>query len=171
MAADKTDMREALKGYLALAAGLTEVTKQRAATAARAFVAQGEATAEQVQGLTDDLLQQSKQNREALAALVRGEVERVRGRVGFVTLEQLEALTARVQRLEAAAGGSTATKAAAPAAKAAARAAAPAKPAAPPKPDARAKAAPAKTAPAKKSATSAKTAPAPTTPAPSTKAR
>ena len=63
-------MRDALKSYLALASGLTDISKQRAVTAAKALVAQGEATAEQVSSLAEDLVQQSRSNREAVTALV-----------------------------------------------------------------------------------------------------
>ena len=49
-------MRGALKAYLSLATGLTEVTRLRAVAAARALVSSGEATAEQVSSLAEDLL-------------------------------------------------------------------------------------------------------------------
>lgn len=147
-------MRDALKSYLALASGLTEVTRQRATTAARALVSQGEATAEQVSTLAEDLLAQSKSNREAVTALVKYEVDRTLGRLGLAANDEVTELTKRVRALEAEirdlkteAGGSgekaSATKAPAakaPAAKAAAKA--PAKSAA--------KKAPAKKAAAKK---------------------
>ena len=136
-------MRDALKSYLALASGLTEVTRQRAMAAAKALAAQGEATAEQVSTLADDLLQQSKANREAVTALVKYEVDRTLGRVGLATSDEVSELSKRVRSLEAElrAKGSAAPKAAA-------------KPAA--------KKAPAKKAPAKKAATksAAKKAPA-----------
>lgn len=93
-------MRDALKSYLALAGGVTEVTRQRALAAAKALASQGEATAEQVQGLAEDLLQQSRANREALAAIVRFEVDRALSRVGLATAEEVEQLQAQVRRLE-----------------------------------------------------------------------
>ena len=71
-------MRDALQSYLTLAGGLTEVTRQRALSAAKALAAQGEATAEQVQSLAEDLLSQTRQNSEAVTALVRYEVTRLR---------------------------------------------------------------------------------------------
>ena len=119
-------MRDALKSYLALAGGLTDVTKQRATAAAKALVAQGEATAEQVSTLAEDLLQQSKSNREAVAALVKYEVDRTLGRVGLATNDEVTELTKRVRALEAqlreATGGSQATAASsAPAKKAPAK--------------------------------------------------
>lgn len=137
-------MKDAIKGYLQLANGLSEVTRQRATAAAKALVAQGEATAGQVQSLADDLVTQSKQNREAVASLVRFEVDKALKRVGLVAQDEVDALKARIKTLEGqlrAQGGSAAAKA--PAAKAPAKKAAkaPAKKAA--------KKAPAKPAPAK----------------------
>jgi len=93
-------VKDALKGYLALATGLTEVTRQRATAAAKAMVAQGEATAGQVQSLADDLLQQSKTNREAVTALVKYEVDKALGRVGLVSKVEVESLNARIKTLE-----------------------------------------------------------------------
>lgn len=136
-------MKDAIKGYLALATGLTDVTKQRATNAAKALVAQGEATAGQVQSLADDLVAQSKSNREAAVALVRYEVDKALGRVGLVSKDEVDALQARIKSLEAQLrAGAPAKKA--PAKKAAAKKA-PAKRAA-------AKKAPAKKAAAEKAA-------------------
>ena len=93
-------MKDALKGYLALASGLSEVTRQRAVGAAKALVAQGEATAGQVTSLADDLLVQSRSNREAVTALVKYEVDRALGRVGLASNDEVGALTARIRTLE-----------------------------------------------------------------------
>ena len=95
-------MRDALKSYLALASGLTDVTRQRAVSAARALVAQGEATAEQVSALAEDLLSQSRSNREAVTALVKYEVDRTLGRLGLAADDEVTELTKRVRALEAA---------------------------------------------------------------------
>lgn len=112
-------MKDAIKSYLALANGLTDVTKQRATAAAKALVAQGEATAGQVQSLADDLVAQSKANREAVVSLVRFEVDKALGRVGLVSKDEVDALNARIKTLESqlrATRGGTAPKAAATAA-------------------------------------------------------
>ena len=93
-------MRDALKSYLALAAGVTDLTRQAALAAARALVSQGEATAEQVTGLAEDLLAQTRQNREAVVALVSYEVDRALGRVGLASADEVVALTQRVRELE-----------------------------------------------------------------------
>lgn len=93
-------MRDALKAYLSLATGLTEMTRQRALTAAQALVTQGEATAEQVGALAEDLLQQTRSNREAVSSLVKFEVDRTLGRVGLASAEEVGELAARVRLLE-----------------------------------------------------------------------
>jgi polyhydroxyalkanoate synthesis regulator phasin len=94
-------VNDAVKGYLALASGLTEVTRQRAVSAAKALVAQGGAAAGQVTALADDLVAQSRSNREAVTALVRYEVDKALGRVGLASAEEVTELNARVRSLEA----------------------------------------------------------------------
>ena len=111
-------MRDALKSYLALASGVTDLTRQRAVAAARALVSQGEATAEQVTGLAEDLLAQTRQNREAVAALVAFEVDRALGRVGLATADEVGQLTGRIRELEQELRALTVTQGAGPASKA-----------------------------------------------------
>jgi polyhydroxyalkanoate synthesis regulator phasin len=94
-------VRDALKAYLSLASGFTEVPRQRARAAARALVVQGEATAEQVGGLTEELLSQARTNREAVSALAKHEVDRALSAVGVAAADEVAALTARVAALEA----------------------------------------------------------------------
>jgi polyhydroxyalkanoate synthesis regulator phasin len=94
-------MRDAVRGYLALATGLTEVTRARATAAAKTLVAQGEATAEQVQSIALDLVATSQSNRAALIALVRYEVDRTMSRLGLATAEETAATTARLSAVEA----------------------------------------------------------------------
>lgn len=93
-------MRDALKGYLQLASGLTEVTKARATAAARALAAQGEATASQVGALADELLASSRNNRDAVREIVRGEVERAVRGLGLATAAEVRDLADRLFRLE-----------------------------------------------------------------------
>lgn len=96
-------VREALRGYLALASGLTEVTAGRARAAAKALVEQGEATAGQVSALAEDLLSTSRRNRESLVLLVRHEVEQAVRRLGVAAAADVDDLTRRVRELERAA--------------------------------------------------------------------
>ncbi len=102
-------MRDALKNYLALANGLTEVTRQRAEAAARALVAQGEAAAEQVSTLAEDLLAASRANRETVSNLVRTEVDKALSRVGLVTADEVARLQRRLQAVESTVRGVGAT--------------------------------------------------------------
>jgi polyhydroxyalkanoate synthesis regulator phasin len=149
-------MRDAVKNYLSLASGFTEVTRQRAVAAAKALVSSGEATAEQVSNLADELLATSRNNRDAVLALVRYEVDRALTRLGLATVDDVETLQRRVASLETAirkvpAGSDSRNE---PAKKAAAKKA-PAKKAAAKKAPAKKAAAgnsPAKKAPAKKTA-------------------
>ena len=101
---------DGLRGYLQLANGLTDVTRERARSAARALVAQGEAgvgavvpspVKAQVGSLTEDLLATSRANRDLLVHLVRGEVERSVARLGLVSKADLDAERRRADRLEA----------------------------------------------------------------------
>jgi polyhydroxyalkanoate synthesis regulator phasin len=136
---------EALRNYLILVNGLTEVTRQRAQAAAKALVAQGGATVEQVSGVAEEILQTSRANQAAIASLVRYEIERALGRLGLATAEEVAALRRRVDELERRVRGQAAAPAEpAPATTSPAAKAGPAKKAAP-------KAAPAKKA-AKKTA-------------------
>jgi polyhydroxyalkanoate synthesis regulator phasin len=130
-------MFEDLRGYLQMASGLTEVTASKAKEIALGLVNQGmnmSAKAPdvvgQVQELADDLVSTSKENREMLLGLIRAEVDRAVGRMGFVREDELAALRRHVQRLEQQLfdlqSGSSSPEPAAPAAAAGAPADAPA---------------------------------------------
>jgi len=93
-------VRDALRGYLGLASGLSEVTAGRARAAAKALVDQGEATRGQMTALAEDLLATSRRNRESLALLVRHEVEQAVRRLGVAASADVEDLTRRVRELE-----------------------------------------------------------------------
>ncbi|HSP36337.1 MAG TPA: hypothetical protein VLR26_01120 [Frankiaceae bacterium] len=95
-------MLDAVKNYLNLATGIPEVTRQRAVAAAKALAASGEATAEQVQNIADDLLVSSRNNRDAMLALVRFEVDRALNRLGLATADEVASLQRRVTSLEGA---------------------------------------------------------------------
>lgn len=100
---------DGLRGYLQLASGLTDVTRERALAAAKNLVAQGEASVgavlpdnarAQVAAVTDDLIATSRANRALLVNLVRGEVERAVARLGLVSAAELDAANRRARRLE-----------------------------------------------------------------------
>ena len=105
-------MLDGLRGYVQLASGLTEVTASKARDAAMALVNQGlqwtgktPDVVGSVQDIADELLTTSKQNREMLVGMIRSEVDRAVGRMGFVREDELAALRARVERLEKAQSG------------------------------------------------------------------
>ena len=97
---------DALRGYVQLASGLTEVTRQRAQAAAKALLQQTGADTlttgltSKVSELTDEIVATSKSNRQLLQAIVSNEVEGAVARLGFVRSEEVAALTRRVQTLE-----------------------------------------------------------------------
>jgi len=115
-------MLDAIKGYVELATGLTEVTVKRAQEAAQTLVNQGmsmlstdvvpdvpgkdqavdaaKTAANSVQELADELLETSKQNRDLLTGLIRTEVDRSAGGMGFVREEELAAVRRHIARLE-----------------------------------------------------------------------
>jgi polyhydroxyalkanoate synthesis regulator phasin len=97
-------MRDAWRAYLELALGLTEASRKKAEKVVKNLVGKGfgkgQATAAQLQGRVEELITTSKANREALAKLVRYEVDRALGAMGLATSEEVSELTDRVRRLE-----------------------------------------------------------------------
>jgi polyhydroxyalkanoate synthesis regulator phasin len=99
---------ETLRSYMQLAAGLLESTSERAKETAGSLISQSveagskgpEAVSAQVQEIADDLIEQGRTNRELLVGLIRTEVERAVGRMGFVREEELAAVRKHVERLE-----------------------------------------------------------------------
>ncbi|NEA34577.1 phasin family protein [Streptomyces sp. SID13031] len=97
---------DALRGYVQLANGLTEVTKQRAQQAAKALLQQTGADAltagvtTKVSDLAEEIVATSKSNRQLLQAIVANEVEGAVARLGFVRSEEVAALSRRVDGLE-----------------------------------------------------------------------
>ena len=102
---------DALRGYLQLANGLTDVTRQRALAAAKALAASGTEVltdastvpanvSRQVQALADDLLATSRSNRDLLVGLVRSEVERTVGVLGLASGDDMESISVHVRRIE-----------------------------------------------------------------------
>jgi polyhydroxyalkanoate synthesis regulator phasin len=97
---------DALRGYVQLASGLTEVTRQRAQQAAKALLQQSGADSltsgvtARVSELTDEIVATSKSNRQLLQAIVANEVEGAVARLGFVRIEEVAALSRRIDTLE-----------------------------------------------------------------------
>jgi polyhydroxyalkanoate synthesis regulator phasin len=94
-------MQEAMRTYLELALGITEASRKRVKRVVEDVVGRGGATAEQARMLTGDLLAMNLANRQALAKLIRFEVDKALAKVGLATAEEVAELTARVRDLEA----------------------------------------------------------------------
>ena len=105
-----------VRNYLEMATGLTEATATKAMEVAGSLIAQGMSlgakqpadVASSVAQAADELMARSKTNRDLLIGLIRTEVDRAIGRVGFVREDELAALRARVEKIEsllASAGG------------------------------------------------------------------
>ncbi|WP_350274241.1 polyhydroxyalkanoate synthesis protein PhaF [Kribbella sp. HUAS MG21] len=93
---------DALRGYVQLANGLTEVTRQKAQAAAKALLQQtgADSLTTRVSDLADEIVATSKSNRQLLQAIVSNEVEGAVARLGFARSEEVAGLTRRVKALE-----------------------------------------------------------------------
>lgn len=107
-------MFSSLQPYIAMASGITEATAGKARDAVTALIAQGmnlskNPATESVQSLADDLMATSEANRAKLIELIRSEIDKAAGRMGFVREDELAAVRARVEKLESCCGPSTAS--------------------------------------------------------------
>jgi polyhydroxyalkanoate synthesis regulator phasin len=93
-------MQPAMRNYLELVLGITDASRKKAKKAVKDAVGRGNATVEQIKALTSDLVAANSANRDALANLVRFEVDRALGVVGLATADEVKELTARVRDLE-----------------------------------------------------------------------
>jgi polyhydroxyalkanoate synthesis regulator phasin len=92
--------RDAWRTYLELALGLTEASRKKAKKAIKSLVNQSGASVDQVKSLTEELVETSLANREAIAKMVRGELDRALGVVGLASAEEVAELNDRVAELE-----------------------------------------------------------------------
>ncbi|MDH4353847.1 MAG: polyhydroxyalkanoate synthesis protein PhaF [Actinomycetota bacterium] len=96
---------DAMRNYVQLASGLTDVTRQRAMAAASGLLASSgvdqvvPGALGQVTALADEIVASSKANRELLVGLVRAEVDRAVGGLGLATQDDLAGLHRAVDRL------------------------------------------------------------------------
>ncbi len=95
---------DAVRGYLQLAGGVTELSRQRATAAAKAMLssslAPSEVTKEQVASAAESLVATSRTNRDAIVTLIRAEIDRGLGRMGLSTSDEVAGLAERVRSLE-----------------------------------------------------------------------
>lgn len=100
-------MKDAVIGYLQVASGLTDVTRQRATATAKSLLGDGglggasdKVSVGQVQSLAEELVAASKANRELLSGLVRAEVDRAVAALGLATRDDVAALRRQVDRIQ-----------------------------------------------------------------------
>lgn len=103
-------MLDDLRTYVQMASGITEATTAKARDVITGLLATGLSLTSravpapdvvgQVQELADDLVATSRSNRELLTGVIRAEVDKAVGRMGFVREDELAALRRHVQRLE-----------------------------------------------------------------------
>lgn len=98
---------DAVRGYVQLASGLGDVTRARAVEIAKAMLAGGRdmpgpaQVIDQVSSLADEIMTQSKANRDLVLTLVGAEVERVVASLGLAHSDDVEQVRRRVKALEA----------------------------------------------------------------------
>src|SRR5687768_15848025 len=97
-------VQDAVKAYIELAFGLTEASRKKAEKTvkkvAKDLAGKGGATAVQLQTMVDELLATGNANREAVARMVRVEMDRALSRVGLATADEVSTLSDRVEALE-----------------------------------------------------------------------
>ncbi|HEY3503014.1 MAG TPA: phasin family protein [Actinocatenispora sp.] len=108
--------QDAWRTYLELALGLTEKPRKRAKQVIDSLAQQSGASVDQLRSMTEDLVETSLANREAVSKLVRAELDRALTRVGLGNAEELAELRARVDELEQQVAEAAATTGAAPSA-------------------------------------------------------
>lgn len=98
-------MSDGLREYIDLVTGITEATATRAKAVAAELMnsgiewgTKGHTT---VSDLADELVTTGRDNREALIALIRTEVDRSAARMGLVTEDEVAALRQQVTELKA----------------------------------------------------------------------
>lgn len=92
-------MNSALQKYLEAASGLTNLTAAKAERIVKQLVRSGEAAGDQVGDMVDDLLSKQKQNRDAVASLVKSETTRAVHAMGMATSSEVERLQKQVAEL------------------------------------------------------------------------
>ena len=98
---------DALNRYIEAAAGITQLTRTRAQQIVKQLMQQTEIVSGPATELVDDLVDRSRQNREAIAAIVRTETNRAIKAMGLATRSEVDRLQRQVTELRRAASSST----------------------------------------------------------------
>jgi polyhydroxyalkanoate synthesis regulator phasin len=100
-----------LRSFAQMASGLTVATTSKAKDVVTGLLTQGMSLSSkavpppqmvgQVQELADNLVTTSRDNRELLVGMIRTEVDKAVGRMGFIREDELAAVRRHVERVEA----------------------------------------------------------------------
>lgn len=101
-------MIDMVRGYVDIAAGLSEAAAVRMMSVARNVAIQGAEMSVKTPGIlvgaaveaAEDIAEASGKSGEVMGEVVRTEVQRVMARLGYVREEELAAVRSHVQRLE-----------------------------------------------------------------------
>jgi polyhydroxyalkanoate synthesis regulator phasin len=106
-----------LRRYVDAGAAFTQITRSKAEAIVKDLVKAGEIQRDQAQERVDELVERSRKNREALAALIRKELDAQLGMLGIATKQDIVRLEGKIAKLgssgpaaRATAARSTATK-------------------------------------------------------------
>ena len=92
---------DGLQHYVDLATGLTRTTLSTTERLLAQIARQGEVAAEHAERLLDDVVARSVEGSDALARVIRSEVDHAVERAGFVRAEELVQLRREIERLRA----------------------------------------------------------------------
>lgn len=106
-------MRDELRRMALFGSGVAELTRHRAEQIVKDLVKVGDVRKGQASGVVKDLLDRSKQNRQEILKLVRGEIRNQIEALGLASKRDFERMERRVTRLESRAE-KTAEKSASP---------------------------------------------------------
>jgi polyhydroxyalkanoate synthesis regulator phasin len=93
-------VRDELRRMALFGSGVAELTRHRAEQIVKDLVKVGDVRKGQASGVVKDLLDRSKQNRQEIIKLVRGEIRNQIEALGVATKRDFERLERRVTRLE-----------------------------------------------------------------------
>lgn len=93
-------MRDELRRMALFGSGVAELTRHRAEQIVKDLVKVGDVRKGQASGVVKDLLDRSKQNRQEIVKLVRGEIRNQIEALGLASKRDFERIERRVTRLE-----------------------------------------------------------------------
>ncbi|MCW2279163.1 phasin family protein [Heliophilum fasciatum] len=93
-------MKDVFRRTLLAGLGAVSLTKERAESIVDELVKKGELSKDEAAKTVSELLDKSKEQREAVGEAIKTEVSKLRSEFGFVTRKEYDALLARVTVIE-----------------------------------------------------------------------